>query len=312
MALPTDKVNSASEALSQISMVSANFGNAAAFEPLLEDWFRFMGGRAGEVVVVDGGSSPQTHAVYWKLFNEGKIDKLQVIRGEHFENHKDKCYYQEYHAGAIAGKPYILFFKTDTLPYREGHDNWLSEAIQYLERDDTFAVSGAFNIDSKHHEAWPGWYFSHKCSLNFALMKRSSFMKAMEEFAGDYIAGGFRGTSPAASTGQSRFLVEVAFERYIQNNKKYALVRVEDPSWTIFHTNIHGKKLLEVREKYLARVDVERHMNARTYNRVWSGCFYGMPPKRWVNLKWKLSESPLGSILRAAKRLMGKPAARST
>lgn len=297
------------DALAQISMVSANFGNPAVFEAVLDDWIKFLGGRPRETVIVDGGSKPDTHDVYWKLFKDRKIDKLQVIHSDHPENDRDKCYYQEHLVGALAANPYILFFKSDTLPWREGHDNWLVESIAYLDRDDTFAVSGSFNIPSKHHEAWPGWYFSDKCSLNFALMKRETFMKCMEEFAGEYIASGFRTTSPLPPIAR-RYVMENAFERFIKNHQKYCLARVEDPTWTVFHTNVQGDKLTKVRENYLARIDIEKYMNARIYNRVWGGSYYGLPPLRWVHFKWRVSELFVQPVKRAFRRIMGiKPAA---
>jgi hypothetical protein len=63
-----DQFDSLSNALSQVSMVSANFGNASVFESVLADWVQFLGGRPREVVIVDGGSKPETHDLYWKLF----------------------------------------------------------------------------------------------------------------------------------------------------------------------------------------------------------------------------------------------------
>jgi hypothetical protein len=292
------------EALKQISMTAANIGNEAAFEPVLEDWLKFIGGRPGEIAIIDGGSKAPMHDIYWRMFKEGKIDKLQVIRPEHCENDREKCYYQEHMAGAFVANPYILFFKSDTLPYREGHENWLLEAMGYLDRDDTFAVGGSFNIPSKHHEAWPGWYFSDKCSLNFALMKRITYMKAMEEFAGEYISSGFRGRSPMGPNG-GRYVMETAFERYMQNHKLFTLAKVEDPTWTVFHTNVQGKKLVEVRENYLARVDVDRFMNAQINNRVLGGCFYGQPQRPWVNFKWRVSETVIQPVRNLIKRFAG-------
>ncbi|MGA2582475.1 MAG: hypothetical protein ABSG31_04285 [Tepidisphaeraceae bacterium] len=296
--------------LSQISMVAANFGYADSFADALEDWFNFLGGKPGEVVVVDGGSDAKTQAVYWQLFQVGKIDKLQVIRKDHPDNHRDLCFVQEHTAGAIASKPYLLWFKTDALPFRKGHDDWLTEAFGYLERPDTFAIGGAFNIPSKHHDSpWPGWYFSDKCSENFALMKRSIFIEAMEEFAGNYIASGFRGENPAETTRQARYLVEVAFERYIQAHQKFTLVRVEDPTWTVFHTNATNADLPRVRKEYLARRNIEKFLNQKTLDRYWGGCFYGKPPKRWERFKWFIGDSPLGPAWKFVKRLLGaKPA----
>ncbi|WP_250122770.1 glycosyltransferase [Chroococcidiopsis sp. CCMEE 29] len=248
--------------LNQVSMVTRNFGDAAVFENILHDWFQFLGGKPGEVVVIDGGSNLETQSVYWRLFQEGLIDKLQVIQPNHEEHNHERGYIQIHTAGAIASKPYLLWFTIDTLPYREGHDNWLEEAIGYLERDDVFAVGGSFNMPSKHHDAWSGWYLSHKCSLNFTLMKRSTYMAAVYEFAATYVASGFQGENPAQATGQSRFLLEVALERYMQRHNVYTLCKVEDPSWTIFHTNTHEERLKKTRDKYLARKDIERFMNA--------------------------------------------------
>jgi hypothetical protein len=210
--------------------------------------------------------------------------------------------------GALAANPYVLFFKSDTLPYRQGHDDWVVDALKYLDRDDTYAVGGSFNIPSKHHEAWPGWYFSDKCSLNFAIMKREMFMKTMEEFAGEYIASGFRTESPLPPIAR-RYVMENAFERYMKNHRLYTLTKVEDPTWTVFHTNVQGKDLVKVRENYLARVDVEKYMNARIYNRVWGGSFYGLPALRWVHFKWRVSEMLVQPVKRIARRLLGKPTA---
>src|SRR5580700_3550524 len=125
------------EALKQISMSAANFGNAETFVDVFNDWLKFLGGRPREVVIVDGGSKPDTHAVYWDLFQKGFVDKLQVIRNDHPDNNKNTCYYQEVAAGAICTMKYILWFKSDTLPYRVGHDDWLPRAVELLDRPDT-------------------------------------------------------------------------------------------------------------------------------------------------------------------------------
>ena len=60
-----------SKKLSEVSMVTSNFGDAVVFADILQDWFQFLGGKPGEVVVVDCGSDIETHGVYWKLFQEG-------------------------------------------------------------------------------------------------------------------------------------------------------------------------------------------------------------------------------------------------
>jgi hypothetical protein len=88
--------------LDEVSLVVRNFGDGLVFEDVLHDWFRFLGGKPGEVVVVDSGSNAETQAAYWKLFQEGLIDKLQIIQPTHEENNHERGYIQIYTAGSIA------------------------------------------------------------------------------------------------------------------------------------------------------------------------------------------------------------------
>lgn len=288
-------------------MVTSNFGDAMVFADILQDWFHFLGGKPGEVVVVDCGSNRETQDVYWKLFQEGIIDKLQVIQSDHEDNAAgmESGYIKEYTSGAIASKKYLLFFHIDTLPYRNGHDDWLNEAINCLERNDVFAIGGSFNLPSKHHDAWPGWYFSHKCSLNFALMKRSIFMSAVHELAGPYILSGFKGNNPCKKTNQDRYLLEVAFETYIRLHDMYTLCKIEDKNWTVFHTNSHEDKLRKVREEYFARKDIDRYMNCGLSDMdpdSSKALYYGQaaisPIKR---LRIAFGRSPMGPVWRKIK-----------
>jgi hypothetical protein len=114
-----------SSKLSEISLVARNYGDGIVFEDVLLDWFDFLGGKPGEVVIVDGGSNAETQAMYWDLFQRGLIDKLQIIQRDHDEHDHERGFIQVHTAAALATKPYLLWFNIDTLPYRKGHDNWL-------------------------------------------------------------------------------------------------------------------------------------------------------------------------------------------
>lgn len=296
------------DVLSQISMVTANYGEGVVFADVIEDWFRFLGGKPGEVVVVDCGSDKDTQAIYWNMFQSGLIDKLQLMHSTHEEFGKDKGYIREYTAGAIATKPYVLVFKTDTLPYREGHETWLEDAISYLDRSDVFAVGGSYNMPCKDQDAWDGWYFSKKCSYNFALMKRDTFMAAAHEFANDFILSGFKGENPATSTDQDRFFIEVAFEEYMQRHNLLTLMKVEDLNWTVFHTNVHNEQLKQTRDRYLARKDIARFMNGGLPLAEFApdkALYYGQPHPSsyyWRNLRVAFGNSALGSRWRSLKQ----------
>jgi hypothetical protein len=272
-----------SSVLNQVSLVTANYGEGAVIADVLTDWFEFLGGKPGEVVVIDCGSDQDTQAICWNLFQQGMIDKLQLIHPSSDDFGKEQGYIKEYTAGAIASKPYVLVFKTDTLPYQEGNSDWLIEAIEYLDRDDVFAIGGSCNMPCKHHDAWPGWYFSHKCSYNFALMKRETFMASAHEFANDFILSGFKSENPAAKTGQDRFFIEVAFEEYMQRHHLYTLMKIEEENWTVFHTNAHDEQLRQIREKYRARKQIGKYMNSGFSDAAPDPAknllYYGHPPE---------------------------------
>ncbi len=296
------------DVLDDVALVTANFGDGPALRDVLNDWFAFMGGRPGEVVVLDNGSDVATRDASRDCFDDGLIDKLLMVRPGHPDTPKERAHLAEHTAPAIALKPYLLFYKFDTLPFRQGHDHWLAEAVGHLDRPDTFAMGGSFNLPSEHHDGpWPGWYFSDKCSENFTLIKRDMFIAAMEEFAGTYISSGFRAPNPAATTGQDRFLIEVAWERYIANHQRYTLVRREDPTWTIFHTNVHNEDLKTTRERYQRREDIHRYLNAARVTSIPGATYYGQPiPGKLAELRYHFGQSRAGAIWRAMKnRLRG-------
>lgn len=294
--------------LSEISLVTANFGEGVVLADVLQDWFHFLGGKPNEVVFIDCGSDPETQAICWQLYQDGLIDRLQVIHPDNDDFGRDKGFIKEYTAGAVASNPYLVLFKTDTLPYRQGHEGWLEEALNYLDRDDVFAISGAWNLPSKHHDAWDGWYFSKKCSYNFVVIKRDKFMAAAHEFAHDFILSGFTSENPAEATNQGRYFIEVAFEKYLERHNVYVLSRVEDINWTVFHTNTHNQLLKQVREDYLARRDVERFMNLGFSDKEpdpSKARYYGLPVPQvgfLKKLRIAFGASPLGTPWRSLKR----------
>jgi hypothetical protein len=293
-------------ALEQISLLTASFGDGVVLRDALEDWFEFLGGRPGQVVVADNGSDPATQQACWDCYRDGLIDKLLLVTQDHCDTGRDLNYIIEHTAPAIATKPYLLFFKIDTLPFREGNDNWIIRALDHLERDDTFAVGGSFNVDSRDHDAWPGWYFSHKCSENFSLMKRDRFIAAMEQYAGSYISSGFRGSAPTLHSDEQHYFIELALESYMKKHGLFTLVRMEDADWTVFHTNVHDDRLAKVREKFRARRGVDRFMNAQNFTAKFPhGAYYGRPNPISLLKRARIAAgaSAAGPFLRSLKRL---------
>jgi hypothetical protein len=268
------------QALAQVSLVTNYFGDTQVFGEILQDWIRFLGGEPEQVVVV---TDPDAN--------------------------RETAFVQEYKAGTSVRNAYILFFHADTLPYRQGHDDWLPRALEFLQRPDVFAISGSCNLWCKQDEAWPDWYWSNKCSLNFALMKRAYFVDAVDEFAGDFVRSNFRGENPARATGQDRYLIEVAFENYMAQHKLLTLMRHEDPTWTIFHTNTWGARLKQTRTDFFARKNIEPFLDAGANPKLMlprDALYYGSPGLGLVRrARIRFGQTRVGPPWRALKQRLG-------
>lgn len=237
----------------------SGFGDAGAHRQVLLDWFEFIGGRPAEVVYVDGGSAPSTGRRLAALLHEGLLDKLELLNPASWENSFHRCYIQEYQAGALATRPYICFVKPDMLPMRRGSDSWLAEDMGVLRRSGVFAVTTTHLIDPpSRREA--GYNVYDFCSLNFSLMKRSSFQAAMRGQIGAFIDRGFRGEFPSHIKCEEKFrraLIEWAWQRHCIDHGLVTLARPESADWTIFHINKYGRKLLEYRRHFRDRHGIE-------------------------------------------------------
>lgn len=251
--------NNKQQKLNEISMVCANYGNHENLRNVLLDWFEFLGGKPGEVIIFDAGGCKKTRDTCISMLDGGLIDTLCLNKEKHPERGKEFAYLREYHVANLARKKYLLFFKFDTLPFKNGHSGWLNEAIESLENKNVFAFGGSSNYKAKHHNAQNGFYFSNRLSENFALIKRHTHTQAMREYASDFIDSGFRKHNPDKT---QRRTVEVAWENYIKSHQVYTLMKIENEDWTVFHTNITGEKLKEQRKKYKKRIGVQKYINA--------------------------------------------------
>lgn len=250
-------------AAGSVSLITTNFGNTRTFPILLRDWIDFLGARPWEIVVVDGGSPPDTLQMYRDLFGQGWIDKLYLMQPQHPENHKHLCFIQEYYSGVLGSGDYLLFFKQDTLPYRRGHDDWLAEAISLLAADPRlFAITGTSPGPAFLGEASAEYWCLERTSENFALIPRRHHVAAMR-ICEDFWASGWRGVNPFAHIHPvaARCLIECAWDKYCRAHGLRALMRKEDDTWSLFHTNASGDELLWLRERNRERRGLERFYN---------------------------------------------------
>lgn len=255
---------SAAKPWEQVTLAVSGFGGQrSALRRVLLDWFEFIGGRPGEVIYVDGGSGRATTRALTSLLHEGVIDKLELLTPSHWENSFHRCYIQEYQAGRLGTRPYLMFIKPDMLPYRRGFEEWLGEDLAALDRAGVFAVTNTHLIDPPAGREG-NYLVSDFASLNFALMKKAMFDAAARAQIGAFIDAGFRGEYPAHIRTEERYrraLIEWVWQQHCQESGLRTLGRAESRDWTIFHINKGGRKLLSIRARYRARDGVESHFD---------------------------------------------------
>jgi len=284
--------------LENTSLVCANYGNGSALEEILLDWFSFLGGKPGEVILADAGSDEDTHKKMQLLLSQGCIDIGLFYKVGHPQKEREFAYMKEFIVPHISSKKYILFFKIDSLPFRLGFDSWISEAATFLEEEDIFAIGGSFNYKAKHQDSrWSGYFFSRRCSENFAFMKKDECMKAFREYAGEFIDSGFIHNNPLPlpeRKGRSRFLVEICWEKYMEKHNKFTLVKKESSDWRIFHTNSTEEGLLKVRKEFFNGKNIESFLNAGMYTNQDEKMYYGKK-KTFVQKIKKIIKKFIGS-----------------
>ncbi|TSA39767.1 glycosyltransferase, partial [bacterium] len=241
--------------LQRLSLAISGHQGAGAIRVVLQDWIEFLGGRPAEIVYVDGGSDVDTLRELAALKADGLIDTLELTPKDAWENHRDRCFIQEYRSGVLCTKDLILFAKLDTLPFRKGHEDWLAQDVAALDKADVFAISLPPAQPPLSH--WLGtrgeYEASDFVSLCFALMKRSEFTRACREQMGTFIDSSFRGEYPAhiaarpyVIAGLRRALVELLWTEHCRRHKFVALSRFQTPEYQVNHVNLWGPALLPV------------------------------------------------------------------
>jgi hypothetical protein len=294
-------------ALADVSMISANYGNLDLAEAIHQDWFRFLGGMPGEVVFVENGSPLTEQTRLFEAVKSGWITKLLSVRPGAFDIGKHQAFIAEVSALAMATRPFVLLYHLDVLVWQRGHDDWLVDAQQRLADAHVFAIGGSFNAPSRTKNHSRTWYWSDKLSGNFALLPRKRYQEAWLRIAGRFLRWGFRDEHPLPPA-QRRFAMEVGFEQLMATRPWRTLVQRESPSWRIFHTNLNGAELRETRERFLRGDGIEPYLNAGdepVVTQVGSKLkYYGHPRlSRRRRLRVAVGASPLGPVYR---RLLGR------
>jgi hypothetical protein len=256
--------------LDQISLCTYSTGQSMVRE-VLGDWLQFLGGRPGRILFA---VSPSTGAppVYEELRNEGMIDQILSIdpAGRTVMETEPRATRLVVEA---APTEWVLLIKLDTLPYRLGHDDWLSQAMERILKHGLVGMTGSSPMMTLA-PLEEGYSLTQKFSNNFSLIRRSDWLNTVSACVGtDYNEG--PALTPLFQGAQIRFLNEYAIESHLERTGQHMLVRHESRDWSVFHVNVWGESLRRVRESYNGRRRINRFLTS------------GKPPKGPFRYPWQ-------------------------
>lgn len=224
---------------------------------VLNDWLFFIGNQPRELIF---SVSPKDNppVIYEQLKAERIIDKIIYLETENrsvgeIEPHGIRL------AIESATTEWILLVKLDALPFRKGHENWLKDAIDAIEKYDCFGLTGS----GTYHDIKPldsNYGKIQKYSNNFSLFQRDNWLKIHDEYIGKDFNQNW--VLESEFTGPKlRFATEGAVEDFLEKNSQHMLVRLESPNWSVFHVNVWGEQLQKVRQAYLNRENITPYLN---------------------------------------------------
>lgn len=276
--------------LDQISLCTFSTGQAMVRE-VLDDWLQFLGGRPNQVIFA---VSPidEPPPVYGELRGEGMIDRILLLgtKGSSVMQVDSEAIRL---IVAAATTEWVLLIKLDTLPYRSGHETWLDDAMELVEKYHLFGMTGGFPIaDLVPLE--DGYSTTQKYSNNFSIFRRSEWLSVIR-------ASVDNASDQAAAKGlqlhgdKIRYLNEYMLETHLENTGRRMLVKHDTRHWSIFHVNVWGEALRSVRTAYIKRQGIKRFFNT------------GKPLRRSLRYSWqKYYGYPRPSFLRLMRIVLGR------
>lgn len=276
--------------LDQITLCTYSTGSTMVRE-VLEDWIQFLCGKPKKTVFVVS-STGALPPVYNDLENEGVIDEVIEIGLQGRSVHQvDPLAIRT--AIEAARTEWVLLVKLDTLPYRVGNETWLKDDMEMVEREGLFGVTGGWRPEdqkplSNSHS------LTQKYSNNFALFRTAEWLEVHDKYLGRDWQGPMT-TTPNFQGDSARFATEASVEDYLRKTGRQMLIRHESNEWSVFHVNVWGERLREVREQYIRRVKVDSFLNT------------GQPVQRKLLYPWeKYYMYPAPSVYRRFRIWFGR------
>jgi hypothetical protein len=243
--------------LKAVSLCTYSSGSVMVRE-VLDDWLQFLGGRPRQIIFA---VSPVigAPAIYDELLQEGKIDRIIGVepKGRSSEEIEPEAIHLAINA---APTEWVLMVKLDTLCYRSGRSDWLAEAMELVQRQGLFGMTGSGPPDPEQRRLNGDYCVTQKFSNNFSLFRRADWLSVVDTVV-DQATGMNLAESPQFAGKGRRYLNEHLIEEHLKKTGNKMLMRFESLDWSISHVNVWGETLRQVRESYIQRKGVKPFLN---------------------------------------------------
>lgn len=221
---------------------------------VLEDWLAFLGFTPGCLRVVTVADRPDNFVARCGNRSWPNLDVVELPGNGRPLYELDTIALDALVRGTTTR--WLLTVKLDTLPYRIGHADWFANAVAMMQQHRCRGFTGSFR-STDLRPLQDTYALTRKVSQNFALLEPSWQLEAMQH-AGLEVASCLENHQPLP---YNRFCFEASMEGYLADQDSNMLFIGDSPTFSVFHVNQWGRSLLDIRQRYHQREDIEPYLN---------------------------------------------------
>lgn len=239
-----------------------------AHVPLIEDWLDFLP-ESPACLHIYAPDSPEIDRALKDLTNRRDLPLVLHTAKEHEDlKHCETPILERFFDASTAQYAYLV--NLDTLPFRQGEDDWFDSVEKTLNKGNFafFSTTGlGFRADQAIADD-PDFVRTQRFSNNHALISVALWKEIMSLYPMANLAG----------QPEERWHSEWAIESWCRDTGRYGLRRRDTDTWRVFHVQQWDARLFETRDRFRAGVGVRPFLN-RVYedtHHPWEK-YYGFP-----------------------------------
>lgn len=262
---------------------------------ILEDWLDFIDLRP-EALIVVVAADPAIRDGLTRLCDARGMELKIAERADPATLKESEPDYLQAQFGLCPSDLAILV-KLDTLPFREGHRDWMEQALDVMEDQSALYVTGSTRVYRGDADfGVPGMMRTRMVSNNFLMIAPALWLSLI-----------------GAGSGQAagRYETEAAIERHCRETGHVGIRLLNRRDWRVFHTQIWDGRMDGLREGFRRGTAIRPHLRGfeDDLRHPWEMYYLSPPPSLSQRMRIALGEmrrSPIGGTRRVMRRLVAQ------